>query len=74
MSRAPFLTRFRDYAFQGAAMNIAVRPPAVVTGASSVIGLGLARQRADDGFDVVITSRSSNVIGRIYLIHSARKS
>ena len=37
-------------------MNTVVRPLAVVTGASSGIGLELARLCAENGFDVVIAA------------------
>jgi short-subunit dehydrogenase len=37
-------------------MNIAARPLAVVTGASSGIGLELARNCADDGYDLIIAA------------------
>ena len=35
-------------------MNAALRPLAIVTGASSGIGLGLARECAREGFDLLI--------------------
>src|ERR1700754_4307669 len=40
-------------------MNAAIRPLAIVTGASSGIGLGLARECAREGFDLLIAADRS---------------
>src|ERR1700754_145040 len=37
-------------------MNAAIRPLAIVTGASSGIGLGLARECAREGFDLLVAA------------------
>jgi len=40
-------------------MNAAIRSVAIVTGASSRIGLGLARECAREGFDLLIAAYGS---------------